>query len=151
MPHVAVLQSSLRNHVTPMWALERVPGEAGGDMLRLGERRVRLDDIAGFAAHADATSYRHGRLLAGLLFAAFAAYTLIDIIALNGQWRYMLSVAILTALSLMCLQDVYLSTESRMYRFRIVTRGGEQIAFALAEDASAAALLAVLNSAVPAR
>lgn len=146
MPHVSVLQPSLRNHMLPAWSLERGAGSRVPDCLRLGDRYVRLDDIARFDAYEDRSALRHGRFIAALLFAGLAGYTLLGVTTFGWQWRYMLAVAILSGLSLMALQDVYLSSPSRLYRFRVATHTGETICFAVADAASAAALLAVLRS-----
>lgn len=127
-----------------MWALERA-GSAAPGVLRLGEARVALDDVTSFDSEEDRTAFRHGRFLAALMFALLCGCVITGVTAFGWQWRHMLAALILACLSAMAVQDIWLANTSRMYRFRVRTRGGATIRFATADAASAAALLAVLN------
>lgn len=137
-----VTQPFLDNHVRPMWEVERASD--GRSVVRVGEVRFNLSEIASVSAGIEQTRHRHGRVVAMLLFGIVASLYLIGILQFGVHSRFLLAVFICFSLALMSLQDVILVRPQRLAVFDIRLKDGRHIRWATADVADAAALNAVL-------
>ena len=137
--------TAVRNYEVPMWALERERGVVGPYTLRLGRRRVYLDEVAGFQAATHIDRDRHGQFLAFMVFALLAGIYVIGVVEFGWRTRFLLAAVVLFALSAMSFGEVWFQTAKRYTVFNVHLRSGETIVFTTADANDAAALNAVLS------
>lgn len=144
MPVSLVTQPSLDNHIRPMWQIERAPASDGSRVVRLGEARFALSQVAHVSAGVDVTRHRHGRVVAMLLFGLLAAVLLIGVFDFGLARRFLIAVFICASIALMSLEDIVFARPQRLATFDVRLADGRHVRWSTADEAEAAALNAVL-------
>lgn len=147
MPTSLVTQPSLDNHVRPMWEIEPMPSGDGSRVMRLGDTRFRLSEVARYSAETRETRMRHGRVAAMLLFGFVSVLFLVGVLQFELRWRFLLAAFICFAISLMSLEDVVFSRPQRLSVFEVRLRDGRHVVWSTANEAEAAAVNALLAQA----
>lgn len=144
MPVTFVTQPSLENHIRPMWEVEPAAAADGSRVIRLGETRFRLSEVARFTATTEETRHRHGRVVSMILFGIAGALYLIGVLQFELRTRFLFASFICFAVSMMSLEDVIFSRPQRLTGFDVLLRDGRRIRWTTANEAEAAAVNAVL-------
>ncbi len=129
-----------------MWALEAGDAESGpGDVLRLGESRVRLSDIAGFNVGTAKDQDFLGLLVAAATFILGASGVIILILEIGWRSRFWLAVVFLGFFGFASLFEV-LRVKALSYRqVHLHLVSGEVVTFTCPEGPHFDRLLALLH------
>lgn len=145
MPTSLTTQPSVQNHIRPMWEVESVRASNGSRIVRLGDERFTLLQVASFRAETAETRHRHGRVVAMLLFGVLAAIFLIANLDFGARPRILLAVFICAAVALMSLEDVIFAQPQSLTAFDVTLIDGRHIRWSTHDANQAAALHAVLS------
>jgi hypothetical protein len=123
-----------------MWDIE----PSGEPVLRIGQRRLKLSDIAG-ARREDRIEGDHwGVQLIGVLFVLAASGLITGVQYYGWRTRFLVGAAFLFALGLVSLAEAARAKMISYSRIRLETTSGE-VLFTTADGGNADALLAALN------
>ncbi|MBU1212105.1 MAG: hypothetical protein KJ587_12625 [Alphaproteobacteria bacterium] len=129
-------QSYLVQEAPPMWWLEPVDPDAveddvvgGGDVLRLGDHAVRLDDIASYKVNEVAERDVDGLMLNAAVFFVAASVFLIGVLQFGWLERFLLGFVFLTVLGVASLLEVLGLNRISYLQLTLFTRSGRMVQF----------------------
>ncbi len=134
--------AAINNKPLNMWDVRRTHA---GDVLRLGQRRVPIAQIADFHLEAVEEFNRRGLLLAGACFVGAAVVFMILVLDLGWMARFWLAVAGLGFFGTVSLVEALRQKPISYHQLRVSVHGGDEVVFTAPPGPHLDALMAVLR------
>lgn len=113
--------------------------------LRIGSRRVLLDDVEGVDLETIAERDFKGLAVMGAMFSSGAILFLLLVTVFDWRTRFFIAVSFLGALALASFVEAWTANRITLHRLHIRLRSGDTAIFASADEAEIAGLLAAVQ------
>ena len=114
-----------------MWALELASGDSrGGEILRLGQQRVALSDIAGVSREDVVETDMKGKALMAFWFILAASLFVMGVVEWGWRTRFLLASFVTFAIAMTCLSEAARPARIGIVRLTIRLKTGGAISFA---------------------
>lgn len=120
---------------------EHPSAQPGADTIGIGARTIALSDVVGYELVAEVERDWEGQLVCAMLYGTVSSLLLIAIMVAGVDWKFLIAVGFLGAISAMSLSDALSVKPVTVYRLAMTLADGTRADFVTPELQPAQALV----------